>query len=144
MRSHSSERPERRGIFWAAAAVLVAVSLYTSEAGIWASVPYAVAAAICIVQFFWPTASVWFLIAGLFMTASAYYLAMLAGDIWRLNAGSHAVAMLDFDDSVVFVIFVLVLIVVTAGVFRAAPVHVKRWLKSKVQPNNSLERTRER
>jgi hypothetical protein len=143
MAFHQVANHPRRGSYLAAAALLILVSLFASSYGLWSVAPYAVAAAFCLVQFFLPTVVGWSLVAGLFSVASSYYLLMLLRDIGRLREGTRASAMLDFDDSAMFVAFLLVVLSVTIWVLFSAPVSVRQRLRRSVQPNKSLERTRE-
>ena len=143
MASHQIANLPRRGSYLAGAALLIVVSLFASSYGLWSVAPYALAAAFCLVQFFLPTVVGWSLVAGLFSVASCYYLVILLGDIGRLREGIRASAMLDFDDSVMFVAFLFVLLSVTIWLLFAAPVSIRQRVRRMVQPNKSLERTRE-
>jgi hypothetical protein len=143
MALHQVANHPRRGSYLAAAVLLILVSLFASSYGLWSVAPYALSAAFCLVQFFLPTVVGWSLVAGLFSVASSYYLLMLFRDIGRLREGTRVSAMLDFDDSVMFIAFLLVVISVTIWVLLSAPVSVRQRLRRSVQPNKSLERTRE-
>jgi hypothetical protein len=144
MASHQSANHPRRGSYLAAAALLIVVSLFASSYGMWSVTPYALAAAFCVVQFFLPTVVGWSLIAVLFSVSSSYYLLILLGDFARFRHGARASVMLDFDDSVMFFAFLLVLLSVTFWVLSSLPVTMRQRLRRLVQPNKSLERTRDR
>jgi hypothetical protein len=143
MASHKILNHPRRVSYWAAAALLVLVSLFASSNGFWSLAPYALAAAFCVAQFFSPTVVGWFFIAALFTVSSAYYLSILVGDLGQLSKGARASAMLDLDDSLMFLGFLLVLLTVTIWVLSSMPLSIRHRLRRLVQPNKSFERTRE-
>jgi hypothetical protein len=143
MASHQSANHPRRGSYVSAAALLIVVSIFASSYGLWSVAPYALAAAFCAVQFLLPTVVGWSLIAVLFSVASSYYLLILHGDVGRLRQGARASVMLDFDDSVMFFAFLLILLSVTVWVLSSMPLSTRQRLRRLVQPNKSLERTRE-
>jgi len=134
----------RRASYLAAAALLILVSLFASSYGLRSVAPYALAATFCVAQFFLPTVVGWFLVAGFFSVVSAYYLLILVGDIGRLDEGVRASVMLDFDDSLMFLGFLFVLLSMTIWLLSSMPVSIRQRLRRLVQPNKSLERTRER
>jgi len=53
--------------------------------------------------------------------------------------------LLDLDDSVVFIIFFIAVILITLGLFRVRPKSFQFWRRraNTVQPNNALERSRD-
>jgi len=83
--------------------------------------PYAFVALICALQFFRPLASLWWLVFVGFAGASAFYVWVLASDVWSLLAGGATRALSDLSDSLAFVIFLLAALGITVGLFRVRP-----------------------
>lgn len=82
---------------------------------------YAIPAVICIAQIIYPTMFGWLAIFSLYFVGTSIYIVLLAGDILKIIIKVRPKALLDFDDSIVFIFFVVVLIAVTFGLFKYRP-----------------------
>jgi len=82
---------------------------------------YALPGLLCIFQFFVPTLAGWALIFAGFATVVAVYSYAFVADLIQIHSGQGASIFLDADDSVVFVLFYLLLVVATVFLYRARP-----------------------
>jgi len=78
-------------------------------------------ALLCLVQFFYPTIFLWGLFFIIFLLGSAVYFFLLLSDIYKLIIGLRPAALLDVDDSVVFILLLAILIVITFVLFVSRP-----------------------
>ncbi len=82
---------------------------------------YMIPGGLCIIQFFYPTIFLWGLFFIIFLSSSATYLFILLTDIFKLFNGLRPSALLDIDDSVVFILLLLILIGITFVLFFSRP-----------------------
>jgi len=112
-------RPQGSWVYLLAALPLLVFAVVGLEYGAWAF--YLIPALICVVQFFRPTKSVWFVLFLLYLVGTAAYVVALVKDIVQLGGGGQPSILLDSDDSVVFVLLVIYLLAVCYGLFRVRP-----------------------
>ena len=93
---------------------------------------YIIPAVICIVQLFYSTMFSWIIIFSLYFIGSSVYVFLLIGDIVKIIKKVRPEALLDFDDSVVFILLVIILVVVTLGLLRYRPRLKERKLKNEL------------
>ncbi|HSG31103.1 MAG TPA: hypothetical protein VLB82_06100 [Thermodesulfobacteriota bacterium] len=109
-------------IYLVAAIPFILVGLFGWEHGaFWF---YLVPAIIAVVQFFKPRMFIWCLLLLIYFVASIQYFYLLIADIIRILTGGSPSALLDTDDSVVFITFVLVIVSVTVFLIRRG---LKDW-----------------
>ena len=82
---------------------------------------YLVPALICLAQCFYPTVFVRGLFFVIFSAGSAVYCVAILSDVYRLAVGGHPSILLDVDDSVVFILFLLILLVITFALYAIRP-----------------------
>jgi hypothetical protein len=78
-------------------------------------------ALLCLVQFFYPTIFLWGLFFIIFLSGSAVYCFLFLFDIYKLIIGLRPSALLDVDDSVVFILLLAILIGITFVLFVSRP-----------------------
>jgi hypothetical protein len=90
--------------------------MYGWEAG--AFWPYAVAGAVCAAQFFYCTGLGWCLTFLFYVVASVTYSSLLFADASRLARGERAAVLVDFGDSLVFLVWLGLLIGIAWALWR--------------------------
>lgn len=82
---------------------------------------YVIPAILCLVQYFFPTILLWGVCFFLYLVPIIYYLNYLLADIYRLLVGIRPTAMVNYVDSLVFITFEIVLLLVTYFIFLSRP-----------------------
>jgi hypothetical protein len=98
-----------------------------------------VPAVLCLIQAYYQWQPMWVVIFALYLLGSLFYGGLLIRDVIALSKGTRPQALLDFDDSVVFVVLVSYIVAVTWLLYRARPWRARAALSS----NNALEQTRD-
>ncbi|MDL1964245.1 MAG: hypothetical protein LWW98_07920 [Deltaproteobacteria bacterium] len=110
---------EKRWIFLIALLPFVLFALAGYQYG--AFLLYMVPAIFCVVQYFYPTIILWGIFFLTFISGAGVYLYLLFSDLYKLATGVRPQALLDFDDSIVFITLVLVLVWIAYILFISRP-----------------------
>lgn len=108
-----------RWIYLLAAFPIIAFALAGWEYG--AFPLYITPAVLCLVQYFYPTVCGWFVFFSIFCIGSAAYFWLLFTDVIKIFVGDRPRALLDADDSFVFILLVILLCAITYGLFKLRP-----------------------
>lgn len=101
-------REPRRWTYWVAAVPFALTAMYGWEAG--AGPMYFGLAAVCAVQFFYPTRLAWWAVFAAFSVASAYYLYLLVADLVPPETGASRSILIDRSDTIAYLIWVALLL----------------------------------
>jgi hypothetical protein len=82
---------------------------------------YLAPAALCVVQFFFPTRLGWGLVTVLYGGAVILYTGLALADLWRLATGEPLDLFLDADDSAWFLVMLAFLYVLLVGLVVSSP-----------------------
>jgi len=113
------EQPAR-WVFVATAIPLILFGLMGAEHG--ALVPYAALAAICFVQFFYPTMLGWGFVLALYAAGSIIYVFTLGKDAIRVARSQQPEVFLNSYDSTFFLLLIAALVTFTVVLVRNRPV----------------------
>jgi hypothetical protein len=86
---------------------------------------YFIPGLICIAHFFYPTLFGWFFIFCLYIIGSCYYLFAVFEDIYKILGGRPSGIFLDFDDTIIFSILILIIIALTFALIKLRPIRLK-------------------
>ena len=117
-------KQELRWIYLVAAFPFIAFAIAGWEYG--AFFLYITPAVICLIQYFYPTVIGWLFFFSIFCVGTAAYLWLLLTDVVKLFAGKRPSALLDCDDSIVFILLVILLSAISYGLFKIRPKKVTR------------------
>ena len=110
---------KRNWIFIIGCILFVLLGLIGSQYG--AFFIYMIPAVLCIIQFCYPTIFLWGLFLILFLSASTIYFILLLTDIYKLITGLRPIALMDLDDSFVFIFLLAILLGITIVLFFSRP-----------------------
>lgn len=109
----------RRWIFLIAIIPFSLLALMGAEYG--AFFLYFWPALLCLIQFIYPTIFLWGIFLIVFLSGSVAYFILILKDIYKLIVGSSPSILIDFDDSIVFILFFIILVAITLGIFLSRP-----------------------
>jgi hypothetical protein len=101
-------REPRRWTYWVAAVPFALTAMYGWEAG--AGPMYFGLAAVCAVQFFYPTRLAWGVVFAAYSFASVYYLYLLVVDLVPSGFGSSRSILIDSSDTIAYLIWIAFLL----------------------------------
>jgi len=87
---------------------------------------YITPAVLCLFQYFYPTVIGWFFFFSVFCVGAAAYLWLLLTDVIKLIIGERPRALLDADDSFVFILLEILLCAISYGLFKIRPKSIER------------------
>jgi hypothetical protein len=121
-----TRRGKRGGwIYMLAAIPLLFFALWGWEYG--AFFLYFSLAALCLIQYFYPTILGWVILFSIYMAGAATYLYVYFKDLFQLLRGvkSGNSIFIDWDDSVVFTILIALIVAIALNLYKKRPRHIE-------------------